>query len=50
VTGLVLSYHANIPAGPSVTLVAGLIYVVSIVAGPAGGLIWRAFLRRHLEA
>ncbi len=48
--GLLLAYHAHIPAGPSVTLVAGILYIGSVVFGPAGGLIWRAFPGRHLEA
>jgi len=48
--GLVLSYRADLPAGPAVVLAAGVIYAVSVVAGPAGGLIWLALPRRHLEA
>ena len=48
--GLLLSYHANLPCGPAIILVAGLIYVVSIALGPIGGLVWLALQRRHLEA
>ncbi len=48
--GLLLSYHANLPSGPAVILVAGAIYAVSVVVGPVGGLIWLALPRRHLEA
>jgi zinc/manganese transport system permease protein len=48
--GLLLSYHANLPSGPAIILVAGLIYVLSIALGPIGGLVWRALPRRHLEA
>jgi len=48
--GLLLSYHANLPSGPAIILVAGLIYVVSIALGPIGGLVWLALQRRHLEA
>ncbi|MBV8791811.1 MAG: metal ABC transporter permease, partial [Pseudolabrys sp.] len=48
--GLLLSYHANLPSGPAVILVAGGIYIVSVVLGPAGGVLWRAMPRRHLEA
>ena len=48
--GLLLSYHANLPSGPAIVLVAGGVYVVSVVAGPRGSL-WAQFLpRRHLEA
>jgi zinc/manganese transport system permease protein len=48
--GLVVSYHANLPAGPAVVLAAGVIYMLSVVAGPAGGLAWRALPQRHLQA
>jgi zinc/manganese transport system permease protein len=48
--GLLLSYHANLPSGPAVILVAGLIYAVSVIVGPVGGLLWLAMPRRHLEA
>lgn len=48
--GLVVSYRAGLPAGPAVVLAAGVIYMLSVVAGPAGGLIWRALPQRHLEA
>ena len=48
--GLLLSYHANLPSGPAIILVAGLIYVLSIALGPIGGLVWHALQRRHLEA
>ena len=48
--GLLLSYHVNLPSGPAIILVAGGVYVVSVVAGPRGSL-WARFLpRRHLEA
>jgi zinc/manganese transport system permease protein len=50
VLGLLLSWHAHIPSGPAVTLVAGLLYLVSVLVGPVGGLIRRAFPVRHLEA
>ena len=48
--GLLLSYHANLPSGPAIILVAGFIYVLSIALGPIGGLAWLAWPRRHLEA
>lgn len=48
--GLLLSYHANLPSGPAIILVAGLFYVLSIAVGPVGGLVWLALPRRHLEA
>jgi zinc/manganese transport system permease protein len=48
--GLVVSHHANLPAGPAVVLAAGVIYMLSVVAGPAGGLVWRTLPQRHLKA
>jgi len=49
-SGLLLSYHYSLPSGPAIILVAGLAYGMSLVVGPAGGLVARAFPRRHLEA
>ena len=48
--GLLISYHANLPSGPAIILVAGGLYALSVVFGPAGGLFWRALPQRHLEA
>ncbi len=48
--GLLLSYHFSLPSGPAITLVGGAIYAFSVACGPAGGLIWAAWPRRHLEA
>lgn len=36
--GLVLSYHLNLPTGPTVILVAGGIYLFSLLFGQEGGL------------
>jgi zinc/manganese transport system permease protein len=48
--GLLLSYHAGVPSGPAIILVAGAVYAVSVVFGRVGGLVWQAFPGRHLEA
>ncbi|MFC0282181.1 metal ABC transporter permease [Camelimonas abortus] len=48
--GLALSYHFGLPAGPAIILVTGGFYVASLLAGPVGGVIWKAAPRRHLEA
>ena len=50
VSGLMLSYHYSLPSGPAIILVAGLVYGVSLVIGPAGGLVAQALPRRRLEA
>ncbi len=48
--GLLLSYHAGLPSGPAIILVAGVLYALSVAVGPVGGLVWQAVSRRHLEA
>jgi zinc/manganese transport system permease protein len=48
--GLLASYHANLPSGPAIILVAGGLYAFSLMVGPVGGLLWRALPQRHLEA
>jgi zinc/manganese transport system permease protein len=48
--GLLLSFHLDVPSGPAVTLAGGVLYLLAVVCGPVGGLVWRAFPRRHLEA
>lgn len=39
VTGLLVSYHFNVPASPAIILAAGGCYLFSIVCGPYGGLL-----------
>jgi zinc/manganese transport system permease protein len=48
--GLLLSYHAGLPAGPAIILFAGLLYCVSVLFGRYGGLLRGLVARRHLEA
>jgi zinc/manganese transport system permease protein len=48
--GLVLSYHAGVPSGPAIILVASGLYVVSVLFGVVGGLLRQWFPGRHLEA
>lgn len=48
-TGLLVSYHFGLASGPAIILVAGLIYVASLVVAPLG-LLRRFMPRRHLEA
>lgn len=40
--GLLLSYHANVPASPAIILSAGCVYFLSIFLGPQGGLLQAA--------
>jgi zinc/manganese transport system permease protein len=48
--GLLASFHTGAPAGPAIILVAGLLYVLSLLFGRVGGLVRQAMPRRHLEA
>jgi zinc/manganese transport system permease protein len=48
--GLLLSYHAGIPSGPAIILIAGVIYAFSVLFGRVGGLVPQLFPGRHLEA
>jgi zinc/manganese transport system permease protein len=48
--GLLLSFHTGVPAGPAIILVAGALYVISVLFGRVGGVVRRALPRRHLEA
>ncbi|MBS9479266.1 metal ABC transporter permease [Ancylobacter radicis] len=50
VLGLLISYHWGVPSGPSIILVAGASYALSVLFGPVGGLLPRLAPRRHLEA
>src|SRR5258708_430006 len=48
--GLLLSFHAGVPAGPAIILTAGALYVGSVLFGRVGGLVQHLRPRRHLEA
>jgi len=51
--GLLLSYHANVPASPAIILTAGGLYFLSVLCGPCGGLVQAArqarARRKHLS-
>ena len=48
--GLLLSYHGSLPSGPAIVLTAGVVYGVSVLVGPRGGLRSRYFPGRHRAA
>ncbi len=50
IAGLILSFHAGTPSGPTIILVAGALYIGSVLFGRVGGVVPRLFPRRHLEA
>ncbi len=45
--GLLVSYHFDLPSGPSIVLVAGCAYILSVIFGPRGGLQARIFAHHH---
>lgn len=49
-SGLLLSYYANLPTGPAIILLCGVFYLLSMLLGVRGGFIWSFVPRRHLEA
>ncbi|MGU3361578.1 metal ABC transporter permease [Methylobacterium sp. M6A4_1b] len=50
VIGLSVSYQADVPTGPAIVLAAGALYLVSMMVGRRGGLVYRLVRARHLEA
>lgn len=50
VAGLLVSFHTDVPAGPSIILVAGVAYLASLTLAPGGMLGPRLDRRPHLEA
>jgi len=48
--GLLLSYYFNLPTGPAIILTAGVGYLVSMLIGVQGGLLWQLMPLKHLEA
>ncbi len=47
-TGLLLSFHADLPAGPAIVLMAGGLWLVSLVCGPRESIASRRLRRSHL--
>lgn len=45
-----LSYHAQLPSGSAIVLVAGMAHLFSVVAGLLGGVLWRYRRRPHRKA
>lgn len=48
--GLLLSFHADVPAGPSIVLVCGLAYFISLLVAPGGLIAGRLPVHRHLQS
>ena len=47
--GLLLSYYANLPAGPAIVLTLGGLYVLSMIVGPLGPVVSHLRPRWHFE-
>jgi zinc/manganese transport system permease protein len=47
--GLLLSYHAAVPASPAIILSAGALYLASVLAGRHGSIAASVIRLRHLE-
>ncbi|ATU95163.1 zinc ABC transporter permease AztB [Phyllobacterium zundukense] len=50
ISGLLLSYHASLPSGPAIILSAGVVYLLSIIAGTRGVLATRVRHASHRTA
>ena len=50
IAGLLFSFHADVPAGPAIVLMCGLVYFGSLIAAPGGLLAGRLPIRKHLES
>ncbi|MGC4024815.1 MAG: zinc ABC transporter permease AztB [Mesorhizobium sp.] len=50
ITGLLVSYHAALPSGPSIILAAGAIYLTSVLVGTRGLVRTRLATSRHRTA
>lgn len=48
-SGLLLSFHANLPSGPAIILIAGVVYILSVVLGRQGGLLKKWIHQQHLK-
>jgi zinc/manganese transport system permease protein len=47
--GLLASFYWGMPSGPMIILACGMFYILSLIAGPAGGLLRKLTPRSHLE-
>ena len=48
IAGILASYHLDVPTGPAVVLSAGVVWAVSVIAGPVDGVLARLLQRPHL--
>ena len=48
--GLLVSFHFGIASGPAIILIAGVLYLISLLFGHVGGLVRQLLPGHHLEA
>ncbi len=46
-SGLYLSYHLNVASGPTMVLVATVLFLLAMLLGPREGVVWNAVRRRR---
>jgi zinc/manganese transport system permease protein len=49
VVGLILSFHLDLPSGPSIVLCAAAFYFASILFGRENGVVWRFIRGQHVH-
>ncbi len=49
VAGLLLSFYANIPSGPAIVMVLGVVFVAAYLFSPKYGIVTRSLRPRHLH-
>lgn len=47
--GLLASYRLGLPSGPAIVLTAAILYFLSVLSGPRGGLVAKLRPRRHYQ-
>ena len=47
--GLLLSFHYSLPSGPAIILVNSIVYGMSLMFGPVGGIVKQLFFHRQVK-
>ena len=47
--GLLLSFHYSLPSGPAIILVNSIVYGMSLLFGPVGGIVNQLFFNRQVK-
>ena len=46
---LLLSFHYSLPSGPAIILVNSIVYGMSLMFGPVGGIVNQVFFNRQVK-